>query len=39
MVGAPHVAGDVTFKVKEHIKGEKVHIVKFQGKKRYQRNR
>lgn len=39
VVGAPHVAGDVTFKVKEHIKGEKVHIVKFQGKKRYQRNR
>lgn len=39
MVWAPYVKGGVTFKVKEHIKGEKVHITKFQGKKRYERNK
>lgn len=38
-VGAPYVKWGVTFKVKEHIKGEKVHTVKFQGKKRYERNK
>lgn len=39
MVGAPYVTAGITFKVKEHVQGDKVHTVKFQWKKRYHRNK
>ena len=40
LVGKPHVKGAVvSAKIVKHQKGDKVKVVKFQGKKRYHRNR
>lgn len=39
-IGQPTVKGaSVTAKIKDHTKGEKLRVIKFQGKKRYKRTK